>query len=89
MISPKIGKAINVASLVGTGLSIAGTGVAADNAVAGSLMTTAGSALSFGAQGAMIGSAIAPGVGTAIGAAIGVLAGALSQIPALINAYAN
>lgn len=89
VISPKIGKAINIASLVGTGLSIAGTGVAADNAVAGSLMTTAGSALSFGAQGAMIGSAIAPGIGTAIGAAIGVLAGALSQIPALINAQAN
>ena len=89
VISPKIGKAINVASLVGAGLSIAGTGVAANNAVAGSWMTTAGSALSFGAQGAMIGSAIAPGIGTAIGAAIGVLAGALSQIPALINAYAN
>ena len=89
VISPKIGKAINVVSLVGAGLSIAGTGIAADNAFAGSLMTTAGSALSFGAQGAMIGSAIAPGVGTAIGAAIGVLAGALSQVPALINAYAN
>ena len=89
VISPKIGKTINIASFVGTGLSIAGTGVAADNAVAGSWMTTAGSALSFGAQGAMIGSAIAPGVGTAIGTAIGVLAGALSQIPALINAYAN
>ena len=89
VISPKTGKAINVVSLIGAGLSIAGTGIAADNAFAGSLMTTAGSALSFGAQGAMIGSAIAPGVGTAIGAAIGVLAGALSQIPALINAYAN
>lgn len=89
VISPKIGKAINVVSLVGAGLSIAGTGVAADNAVAGSWMTTAGSALSYGSQGAMIGSAIAPGIGTAIGAAIGVLAGALSQIPALINAYAN
>lgn len=88
-VSPKTGKIVNAASLIGAGLSIAGTGVAADNAVAGSLMTTAGSALSFGAQGAMIGSAIAPGIGTAIGAAIGVLAGALSQIPALINAYAN
>lgn len=79
----------NAASFVGAGLSLAGTSVAADNALAGSIMTGAGSALSYGAQGMMIGSAFAPGVGTIIGTVIGSIIGIVSQLPAIIDAYNN
>ena len=52
----------------------------------GSLLGAGGGA----ALGAIVGQIIGKdGKSTAIGAAIGVLAGALSQTPALINAYAN
>ena len=79
-------KGINAAAFVGAGLSMVGTSVAADNAVAGSLMTGAGSALSYGSQGAMIGAALGHPV---IGAAVGGIIGALSQLPAFLDALAN
>ena len=68
----------NAAAFFGAGLSLAGTSVAADNALAGSIMTGAGSTLSYGAQGMMIGSAFAPGVGTIIGTVIGSIIGIVS-----------
>lgn len=79
-------KGINAAAFVGAGLSMAGTSVAADNAVAGSLMTGAGSALSYGSQGAMIGAALGHPV---IGAIAGGIIGLFSQLPAFVSALAN
>lgn len=79
----------NAAAFFGAGLSLAGTSVAADNALAGSIMTGAGSTLSYGAQGMMIGSAFAPGVGTIVGTVIGSIIGIVSQLPAIIDAYNN
>lgn len=79
-------KGINAAAFVGAGLSMAGTSVAADNAVAGSLMTAAGSVSSYGSQGAMIGAALGHPV---IGAIAGGIVGLFSQLPAFVNALAN
>lgn len=79
-------KGINIAAMAGAGLSIAGTSVAADNAVAGSLMTAAGSVSSYGSQGAMIGAALGHPV---IGAIAGGIIGLFSQLPAFVNALAN
>ena len=79
-------KGINAAAFVGAGLSMAGASVAADNAVAGSLMTGAGSALSYGSQGAMIGAALGHPV---IGAIAGGIVGLFSQLPAFVSALAN
>lgn len=79
-------KGINIAAMAGAGLSLVGTSVAADNAVAGSLMTGAGSALSYGSQGAMIGAALGHPV---IGAIAGGIVGLFSQLPAFVNALAN
>lgn len=79
-------KGINAAAFVGAGLSMAGTSVAADNAVAGSLMTGAGSILSYGSQGAMIGASLGHPV---IGAIAGGIIGLFSQLPAFVSARAN
>ena len=79
-------KGINAAAFVGTGLSMAGTSVAADNAVAGSLMTAAGSVSSYGSQGAMIGAALGHPV---IGAIAGGIIGLFTQLPAFVSALAN
>ena len=79
-------KGINIAAMAGAGLSLVGTSVAADNAVAGSLMTAAGSVSSYGSQGAMIGAALGHPV---IGAIAGGIVGLFSQLPAFVNALAN
>ena len=76
----------NAAAFFGAGLSLVGTSVAADNAVAGSLMTAAGSVSSYGSQGAMIGAALGHPV---IGAIAGGIVGLFSQLPAFVNALAN
>ena len=76
----------NAAAFVGAGLSIAGTAVAANNAVAGSLMTGAGSILSYGSQGMMLGAALGHPV---IGAIAGGIIGLFSQLPAFVSALAN
>ena len=79
-------KGINAAAFVGAGLSMIGTSVAADNAVAGSLMTAAGSVSSYGSQGAMIGAALGHPV---IGAIAGGIVGLFTQLPAFVSALAN
>ena len=79
-------KGINIAAMAGAGLSIVGTSVAADNAVAGSLMTAAGSVSSYGSQGAMIGAALGHPV---IGAIAGGIVGLFTQLPAFVSALAN
>lgn len=79
-------KGINIAAMAGAGLSLVGTSVAADNAVAGSLMTAAGSVSSYGSQGAMIGAALGHPV---IGAIAGGIIGLFSQLPAFVSALAN
>ena len=79
-------KGINIAAMAGAGLSLVGTSVAADNAVAGSLMTAAGSVSSYGSQGAMIGAALGHPV---IGAIAGGIVGLFSQLPAFVDAMAN
>ena len=76
----------NAAAFVGAGLSIAGTAVAANNAVTGSLMTGAGSILSYGSQGMMLGAALGHPV---IGAIAGGIIGLFSQLPAFVSALAN
>lgn len=79
-------KGINIAAMAGAGLSLVGTSVAADNAVAGSLMTAAGSVSSYGSQGAMIGAALGHPV---IGAIAGGIVGLFTQLPAFVSALAN
>ena len=79
-------KGINIAAMAGAGLSLVSTSVAADNAVAGSLMTAAGSVSSYGSQGAMIGAALGHPV---IGAIAGGIVGLFSQLPAFVDAMAN
>lgn len=79
-------KGINIAAMAGAGLSLVGTSVAADNAVAGSLMTAAGSVSSYGSQGAMLGAAFGHPV---IGAIAGGIIGLFSQLPAFVSAMAN
>lgn len=79
-------KGINIAAMAGAGLSLVGTSVAADNAVAGSLMTAAGSVSSYGSQGAMIGAALGHPV---IGAIAGGIVGLFTQLPAFVSAMAN
>lgn len=82
----KWAKGINIAAMAGAGLSLVGTSIAADNAVAGSLITAAGSVSSYGSQGAMIGAALGHPV---IGAIAGGIVGLFSQLPAFVDAMAN